>query len=196
MKGSGPDGLVRPVKPSWEAAGSRELKNACTISAYAVMEMAGVPYFSGGLALKIVALALHTLHAILFSVVLGWAVPDLIRWESEVLRIFSGYQKSLGVAKLGIARSVSDLGQAMPSKLIAKQAIKFPPPRVDTAQCLSAVTCTAVSQVFHVAVIHSGIAEQPAAMLAGVPLRRHLLVVRPPQGHACRQEAHDTALWP
>ena len=98
MKGPEPDGLVRPVKPSWEAVGSRELKTACTMSAYAVMEMAGVPEFSGGLALKIVALALHTLHAILFSVVLGWAVPDLIRWESEVLRTFSGYQVSLGIA--------------------------------------------------------------------------------------------------
>jgi hypothetical protein len=61
------------------------------MSAYTLMEMAGVPGFGGGLALKIVSLVLHTLHAILFSVILGWAVPDIIRWESEAFLFMVSY---------------------------------------------------------------------------------------------------------
>ena len=47
------------------------------------MEMAGVQGLTEAWCLKIVSHALLTYHAIVFSVLLGWAVSDIIRWESQ-----------------------------------------------------------------------------------------------------------------
>ena len=68
--------------------GSKRETAGCRPCAVVLLEWCGVSKFSGGMFLRLVILTLHTLHSLFCGLILGFALPDLIRWEA-ILAAFS-----------------------------------------------------------------------------------------------------------
>ena len=75
----------------WDAEGPSHLTYSCWLSAYGVLEWAGVRGYSGGLHLRTWLLCINIFQALIFGVILGWILPNTIRWEAELCLYYSAY---------------------------------------------------------------------------------------------------------
>ena len=75
----------------WDAIGPKHLTYSCRLSSYAALEWGGNSDYSGGLHLRTWLLCINIMQALIFGVILGWTLPDTIRWEAELCLFYSSY---------------------------------------------------------------------------------------------------------